>query len=784
MPRHGRNDPQVERITSELARMVLRFGSVNAVAEELTKALNDASGRVYPKRIHGLLTDDPSRGVNSATLTTLETAFARVVEPETWAIAPDAVESALNRFSGQDQVSAVQHVANQFGVPIGVVQLVTRATPRTAESSGSARSEPQKPDWSWQDTAVRESVSALNKGGGRKVGLVLPTGGGKTRVALRVALEWLDRVDGHVLWVTHRRHLERQARRTLQTLIREAGLSPEQAGKTFARIQFSMTHGLADKIAQLQSSLSLIIVDEAHHVAATSYQSVLATGSVPGLFLTATPNRTDALPLGIDEICYTITYRELFKRGCIIEPTFDPPKEMPNLDWSSAAGLRGLADYLLDRTESDFSKPLVAVSLQERAELLHDALLTQLDERESHPLSAEDIGYVHGASNSRRLAESSDFLDEFAARPAGILIATSQLVGEGFDDPSLDAAVITYPSSSIGHLMQVAGRALRWTTGKSTAHIVQVRQSPIEYHFEQRWLYQDISDALRPALVDHAYSSPDDLRVKVVELLREHNVAEAVRKRIGNELAASDPGERISILLSGLSYFGDRDQFDDDALWAAILVSQEERERFLGIFNDVSARADDIKESHAYLMDRMAQDLSTGSLWRSYGELLAAMEFARRETQGVDYYGREKRDFYSGRATSWLKYVTFSFRPTVPEELQEFLRDAYNRDELLAAYTADPKLCATAIRLELPAFGAEGFLLDAGQSAWFVKEQALAVDDLSRCERKNVLSKYASWRHGLESIPIPFRLIDHFEQFLRPETQSDHVLDLSLLSSV
>jgi hypothetical protein len=34
-----------------------------------------------------------------------------------------------------------------------------------------------------------------------------------------------------------------------------------------------------------------------------------------------------------------------------------------------------------------------------------------------------------------------DFLDEFSARPTGVLVATAQLVGEGYDDPSIDAVV-------------------------------------------------------------------------------------------------------------------------------------------------------------------------------------------------------------------------------------------------------------------------------------------------------------------------------------------------------
>ena len=54
-----------------------------------------------------------------------------------------------------------------------------------------------------------------------------------------------------------------------------------------------------------------------------------------GFFLTATPNRTDDLPIGIDEIAYSITYRELFERGVIIEPTIEDPLTIDGFDWDN-----------------------------------------------------------------------------------------------------------------------------------------------------------------------------------------------------------------------------------------------------------------------------------------------------------------------------------------------------------------------------------------------------------------------------------------------------------------
>jgi superfamily II DNA or RNA helicase len=778
MPRHGRTDPRVQQVSDRLAHLVLRYGSVNAVAEALSNALGDGAVKIYPNRIHGLLTADLARGVNTSTLTALERAAAAVQEPSGWDIAPEKVQAAFAAAApDRDAAAAAQLVADELGVPVGVVTSVA-STPSQDIPRRVVGTRPVAPDWSWQDMAVQDSLFALQRKPGRNVGLVLPTGAGKTRVSLRIVLQWLREHDGTALWVTHRHHLERQARRSLQELIRDTAMPAEEASAIFARTRFTGMHGLQATLEGLGPGLSLVVVDEAHHAAAPTYQPIVALNSVPSLFLTATPNRADELPIGIDDIAYTITYRELFRRRCVMEPVFDPPEDMPALDWTSVDGLRDLADYLLERTETDFAKPLVAVSRRDAAERLYEALLEQLASRDSHPLSEDDIGYVHGTGNSRGLPDSSDFLDEFTALPAGILIATGQLVGEGFDDPSLDAAVMTYPSGSIGHLMQVAGRALRWAPGKETPHVVQVRQSPLQYYFDQRWLYEDISDTLRPDLVDYAYTSFSDLTQQVQALLDEHNVRSSVITRIRAELKALSPTSAVRIMLSGHPYFGAAEHFATAAAWGATVVTPEERDRFIGLFNEVSARNDDIKNQHAYLTRWLAPDLSPASLWRSYGELIPAMEYARRELQGIEYQGQDSRGYRPGHATTWLRYVTFRFRPSVPPALDAFLADAFNREEVLAAYVDDPSRWSCAVRIELPVASSEGLLLDYDQAQWFLTAHRDLMKRLGVARRDDVLAELARWRSGVAATPVALRLIDNIQQFLRPELIDSHLLRL------
>jgi superfamily II DNA or RNA helicase len=763
----------------------LGLGSVNALAEALSPDNQDGGQRVYPNRIHGLLSGDPSRSINTATLETIEHALDRLEAPAAGngsSLQRSRVEQAIAaaQASTPDPNAALGRVADELEVPLAVVRFVANATP-SAHVSPAFSTSPE-PDWSWQDEAVTKAVGALGKSANYKAGLIVPTGGGKTRVSLRVILRWLaqgDREDTVALWVTHRTRLRVQARRALEQLLSEPGHVPDDAASLFAdRIKFVMLSDVPHAIATYGEKITLVVVDEAHHAAAPSYEPIFTDVVAPGLFLTATPNRMDNLPIGIEEIAYTITYRKLFERGCVIEPVFDPPLDLPGLDWSSSEGLRDLADELLERAEHDFTKVLVAVSMRERAETLYESLSELLDERPHHPLEAADIGFVHG-SRASGPGSPNDYVDEFTARPRGILVATSQLLGEGFDDPLIDAAVVTYPSNSIGHLMQVAGRALRVAPGKTSAHIVQVRESSLEYHFEQRWLYQDISDTLRPDLLDITYGSAGEFRSRLDSILEQHNVASVFGQRIQAEVAALDDGAgEVSLMLTGIPYFEPSGGFPEGASWGAILVTPQERYRFAHIFNDVSARTEDIKHVEGYLAPFIAPDHRPGSAWKSYVDLITAMEYARREINRIPYAGAEDRSYRSNRGTTWLKYVRLSFDPAVPEALQEFLADATNKDELIAQYLDDPGGWAAAVRVVLPLSASIAWLLRKEQAQWLAQARQELVARLSKAAPERGFEQIAAWRGGLEHAPVSQALIDHIAGLLRADRFERQHLDL------
>ncbi|WP_164861461.1 DEAD/DEAH box helicase [Microbacterium sp. CPCC 204701] len=781
--RHHLSEERVQRVVDDLVTHLRGYGSVNALAEELSAV---SGQRIYPNRIHGLLAEDVSRTITDVTLGALEAGLAgldagNASNAAGYVDLDERIAAAASAVpSGEDLVSTL---SASLGVPAAVVR---RSLPsRLAEPvSGTAEFSSGAPDWSWQDVAVSRVLDAVSSEPERRVGLIVPTGGGKTRLGLRVILERLARNDQAgktAIWVTHRRGLARQARRSLQQLLKERGHLPDDAAAIFeSRIKFVMIGDLAGTLQELQGEVSIIVVDEAHHAAAPSYEAIF-TSEAPALLLTATPVRADNLPIGIDHVAFAITYRELFERNCVIEPVFDPPLDMTGLDWSTSEGLTELADYLLDRTEQDFGKVLVAVSMQDRAERLHEAVVELLDARPGHPLAVEDVAFVHGGRNSYGALDASDALDESAGSPSGILIATASLVGEGYDDPSIDAAVVTYPSTSIAHLMQVAGRALRWAPGKRRAHVVQLRESALQYYFDQRWLYQEISDELRPELVDLEYADVRELSVQVERLLDEANVPDPVRKRISDQLLAVEVGTDVRVMFAGINFYGAVSSFSQLASWNAILVDGDESARFVNIFNDLSLRQEDIREAQQYLGRSLVPDSAPGSIWKSYMDLINAAEYARKEIHGRDYPGRASRPYRVGTHTTWLRYATLRYRPSVPVELQRFLEDAVNRDDVISAYVAEPRAWAVALRVRLPLAGSIAYLLSDSQAVWTRAARGDLLDRLSGTSLADHLAVVHAWRSGLPAVPVAAVVVDHFAQFLPASTWETQALDLARL---
>lgn len=772
MPRLPNDDPRVQELVARLIPLYWQYGSVHA----LSQALSEHGGAVYPNRIHALLAGE--RGVNEGTFSQVRAAVAAAGTP-----APDQtrIERAIAStrtlwplvVNSDDAVRAVaEHLALPLAVAADLIgragfsaQLVNHLAPPADLAA---------PDWSFQDDAERICLRALNARPGAKIGMVIPTGGGKTRVALRIALKWLaERRNGVVLWVTHQVNLRAQARRELQQLLTDGtpGIPDDAAQLLAEQIDFIMLHKLADRLRELTRPV-LVIVDEAHHAAAPTYQAIFtAEFPLPALFLTATPNRTDGLPLGIDEIAYHITYRELARRRVILLPDFED-FPVPDFDWSPKT-IADLADRIIERARGDFTKTLVIAPRIDRVVEFYDALRERLNQEAGHPLDIDDIGFIHGSGNSLHV-DNEHFLDRFAKKPRAIYVS-AQLLLEGFDDPALNAVIITYPSKSLVRLMQAAGRAVRYAANKAKAFVVQARNDALAYHFDQRWLYQEISDRFRPQIYDITYTSKDDLLAKAAELLASHHVNDPARAL--DQVRAVQPGGTCRLLLTGLPYFGPKEEFESSATWGALIETDANTDEFRWIFNDFCARGAEASHPVDFLRQYAQRfgfgiDYAPGSMWRAYGDVLTAVLSAASEIigTGASTPVGSSRPFVPNGATTWLKYVTFRYEPVVAPGLAAFLADCYNAEQLTAELTAASGRCALIVKILVPGGPYQGFLFEQTTAALFrshVSTLRLAVGQVAP---QNRTAAYQGALAALPAIPgTPWFFTERLDQFITNE---------------
>lgn len=788
-------------INERVIPLFLLSGNTAALTKELNAALQveGLPGVLHPNRLHTLLSNDLGRSINEATVELVERASSLV-----WAAdesTPQRAADALAQFQVQAEkqhfysAASAEEAGEKLGVPAGVAaRLISLSGRGGVAHAGFQRvletvDKRQSPDWSYQDKAVARCMEAFARRPSGRIGLILPTGAGKTRTALRIVLTKLSRsteTKALVYWVTHRRNLREQALRELQKLMADGydQVPPERLTELAGRIKFVMVGDLTPLLEGAATKPELIVVDEAHHAAAPSYGPVFANPwGAPVLLLTATPNRGDSLPIGIDEIAFTITYRELAERRAVLTPEFiDLPVD--NFDWSEGA-VEDLADYLVDRTTAEFTKVLVLAPRVDRVEEFYQALLDRLPE--DHALEPEDIGYVHGTGNSLGIS-NEDFLARFANKPRAVLIS-AQLLLEGFDDPGINTVLLTYPSSSVIRLMQAAGRCVRYAPGKRNAYVVQARNDRLAYHFDQRWLYQEIDDFLRPQLLDVEYGSVAELKEAVTSVLLAHNADKSLIQRILMRVGTAVAGETCRLFLYGLPYFGPATEFSTASRWGAVLETAESSEMMRAIFNGFCYLGADLSDPSDYLVrDGRAhgvfKDVTAGSRWIEMMGLLTAGYFAKREVHGPSAIESDSsRPYKANGATTWLKYVTFSFRPAVPPALAEFLKDCHNAVQIETQYLELSSQFVGAAKIPLPLGGCEAFLLDQPASIELDAAAAALWQDLSAVKPDEQFGVVAKFIAGSQHRFIPMRLLARLEYLVSPDTKMSRTLNLKEVES-
>jgi len=303
----------------------------------------------------------------------------------------------------------------------------------------------------------------------RRLLAVVPTAGGKTVIFSTLA-QRMQPV--RTLILAHREELLTQA---ADKLHRATGLVAEteraerhaslEAPVVVASVQTLMRE---KRLATWPADhFGLVVVDEAHHALADSYQRVLShfEDHAKVLGVTATPDRGDQKNLGtyFEDIAFEVGLHELINQGFLARIAV---RTVPvRIDLGAVRTTAG--DYN-DADLGDAIEPIlreIVASLRAAIGSRKTIVFLPLvrTSRRFVDLCHEagfTAAHIDGESDDRR-----ELLTRFAAGEFQIL-SNSMLLTEGFDEPSIECVVCLRPTKVRALYAQIIGRGTRLHPGK------------------------------------------------------------------------------------------------------------------------------------------------------------------------------------------------------------------------------------------------------------------------------------------------------------------------------
>ena len=292
----------------------------------------------------------------------------------------------------------------------------------------------------------------------RRVCLVAPTGAGKTAMGEEI----VARRGVTTVWLAHRRELVTQAADRLRQRFGDLNVGivmPGHPPSPYARVQVSAIQTLIAR--DVKPPAGLVVFDECHHALAKSYKAIIdGYPDALHLGLTATPERQDGTPLGdcFDRLVVAAQYSELLRDGFLVPMRVYQPPDIPG-DGYALDPLEAWKRYAPDSQTFAF--------------------FTQVAEAKewSEKFTAAGIpaAYVEANTKGRERDES---LEAFRAGRLRVL-CNVYVFTEGTDVPAAETILLARKCGHVSTYLQIAGRALRPSPGKTTAKLIDLTGASI-----------------------------------------------------------------------------------------------------------------------------------------------------------------------------------------------------------------------------------------------------------------------------------------------------------------
>ncbi|MDE0241912.1 MAG: DUF3427 domain-containing protein [bacterium] len=350
--------------------------------------------------------------------------------------------------------------------------------------------------------AVLEALEAERRRGHHRNLVVAATGTGKTWVA---AFDFRRLRQDHqvqsLLFIAHRREILAQSQQVFQIVLRDpsfgeklvAGKRPQEGRHVFASVQ-----SLQNRIDGIDpSGFDVVIIDEFHHAAASSYERLLERLRPRFLLgLTATPERTDGksvLDWFDGRIASESRLWDALDQGLLC-----PFHYFGINDGTDLSGVRfQQGRYVSGELDTLFTGDHV------RARRILQAIVDHVPD----PQRMRALGFCAGVGHAHFMAEqfsreglkaaALDAATPYPERDRALtslrtgdlhIIFTVDLFNEGVDLPEVDTVLMLRPTESATVFLQQLGRGLRWAEGKQVLTVLDfVGQARREYRFDMRY---------------------------------------------------------------------------------------------------------------------------------------------------------------------------------------------------------------------------------------------------------------------------------------------------------
>jgi superfamily II DNA or RNA helicase len=308
--------------------------------------------------------------------------------------------------------------------------------------------------------------------------LSAPTGSGKTVMAMAMIADRRQ----PTLIIVHTQDLADQWVKRIESFLKipEADMGRIGGGKKTigTHITVALVQSLYKCADEISPRIGFLIVDECHRCPSRTFTDAVSLfDSKYMLGLSATPWRRDNLSKLIfwhlGDIQYAIEKNQLVDSGDIlpaqilVRPTEFRPHHDPTKAYSK---------MLAELTADDPRNRLIASDVAIEAGKT-DGICLVLSDRKQHCETLRAILTFRHKIAAEVLTGDVDagkrafVLKELAEGNINVLIATGQLLGEGFDCPNLSSLFLTTPIRFSGRVLQYIGRVLRPSPGKSQARI-------------------------------------------------------------------------------------------------------------------------------------------------------------------------------------------------------------------------------------------------------------------------------------------------------------------------